>query len=133
MMWPRAKVRLIRGTPDMHLGMAPCGVVLVADDQHDNRALFVRLLVSEGYEVHTACDGESALAALERHRPDVMLRDVQMPGVDGFEVCRRVKLNPATRLTPVVMVTGLNERENRIKGINAGADDFIVKPFDTEE
>jgi putative two-component system response regulator len=112
---------------------APQGVVLVADDEHENRALFVRLLHDEGYDVHTAVDGMSALAALERHRPDVILLDVQMPGVDGFEVCRRIKLNPATRLTPVVMVTGLNERQNRIKGINAGADDFIVKPFDTEE
>jgi putative two-component system response regulator len=111
----------------------PHGVVLVADDEHENCALFVRLLAAEGYEVHTAADGVSALAALERHRPDVIILDVQMPGVDGFEVCRRVKLNPTTRLTPVVMVTGLNERENRIKGINAGADDFIVKPFDTEE
>jgi putative two-component system response regulator len=112
---------------------APHGVVLVADDEHENRALFVRLLSVEGYGVLTAADGVSALAALERHRPDVIILDVQMPGIDGFEICRRIKLNPATRLTPVVMVTGLNERENRIKGINAGADDFIVKPFDTEE
>jgi putative two-component system response regulator len=109
------------------------GVVLVADDKQENRALFVRLLTHEGYDVFTAADGESALAALERHRPDIVLLDVQMPRVDGFEVCRRVKLNPATRLTPVVMVTGLNQRDHRIKGINAGADDFIVKPFDTEE
>ena len=114
-------------------GVSPAGVVLVADDEHENRALFLRLLGVEGYEVHTVGDGVSALAAIERHRPDVILLDVQMPGLDGFEVCRQVKQNPATRLTPVVIVTGLNERHNRIKGINAGADDFIVKPFDTEE
>ena len=114
-------------------GPAPSGVVLVADDKEENRALYVRMLTKEGYQVYTAADGESALTALERHRPDIVLLDVQMPCVDGFEVCRRAKLNPATRLTPVVMVTGLNEREHRIKGINAGADDFIVKPFDAEE
>jgi putative two-component system response regulator len=132
-------VTIIGVRPDSrNIGMslsisAPRGIVLVADDEYENCALFVRLLTTEGYDVHTAADGLSALAALEQYRPDIMLLDVQMPGVDGFEVCRRVKLNPATRLTPVVMVTGLNERENRIKGINAGADDFIVKPFDTEE
>ena len=107
--------------------------MLIADDEHENRALFVRLLAGEGYEVHTVPDGAAALTAIERYRPDVILLDVQMPGVDGFEVCHQIKLNPATRLTPVVMVTGLNERQNRIKGINSGADDFIVKPFDTEE
>ena len=118
---------------------APRGVVLVADDEQPNRALLVRLLTADNYEVHTAVDGESALAALERYHPDVLLLDVQMPGanetpgIDGFEVCRRVKRNPATRLTPVVMVTGLNERKDRIEGINAGADDFIVKPFDSQE
>jgi putative two-component system response regulator len=121
------------GAPVVSLATASAGVILVADDEHENRALFVRLLGAEGYEVHTAVDGVAALTALERYRPDVILLDVQMPGVDGFEVCRQVKLNPATRLTPVVMVTGLNHHENRIRGINAGADDFIVKPFDTEE
>jgi cyclic di-GMP phosphodiesterase len=121
------------GVPGASAATAPRGVVLVADDEHENRALYARLLAGEGYEVHTVPDGASALIAIERHRPDVILLDVQMPGLDGFEVCRQVKLNPATRLTPVVMVTGLNERQNRIKGINSGADDFIVKPFDTEE
>jgi putative two-component system response regulator len=126
-------VRVHNGVVGAGPATTPRGVVLVADDEHENRALFMRLLAIEGYEVHTVADGASALSAVERHRPDVILLDVQMPDLDGFEVCRQVKLNPATRLTPVVMVTGLNERQNRIKGINAGADDFIVKPFDTEE
>jgi len=112
---------------------SPRGVVLVADDEQANRALLVRLLTTAGYKVHTAADGASALAALDRYHPDIVLLDVQMPGLDGFEVCRQVKLQPATRLTPVVMVTGLHEREHRISGINAGADDFIVKPFDADE
>jgi putative two-component system response regulator len=111
----------------------PGGVVLVVDDEQTNRALLVRMLTTEGYKVYTAADGESALAELERHAPDVILLDVQMPGIDGFEVCRRVKLNPATRLTPVVLVTGLGASEHRIKGINAGADDFIAKPFEVDE
>ena len=109
------------------------GVVLVIDDEKSNRDVLFRLLTAEGYTVHTAADGESALAVLDQLRPDVILLDVHMPGLDGFEVCRRVKLKPATRLTPVVMVTALGAREHRIEGINAGADDFIAKPFDVEE
>jgi putative two-component system response regulator len=111
----------------------PRGVILVVDDEQANRALLVRMLAAEGYQVHAAADGESALAELECHAPDIILLDVQMPGINGFEVCRRVKQNPATRLTPVVMVTGLEAREHRLEGINAGADDFIAKPFDAEE
>jgi putative two-component system response regulator len=107
--------------------------VLVVEDDASNRALLVRLLSLEGHAVHTAVDGESALAAIERHSPDIILLDVRLPGLDGFEVCRRVKQAPATRLTPVVMITGLQAREHRIEGINAGADDFLAKPFSIEE
>jgi len=109
------------------------GTVLVVDDEEQNRHMLVRLLQREGYVVHTAADGESALATIERTSPDVILLDVQMPGLDGFEVCRSVKHNAATRLTPVVMVTGLNAREHRIESIHAGADDFLTKPFDVHE
>ncbi len=109
------------------------GAVLVVDDEEQNRGLLVRLLGREGYVVHTAADGESALATIECSSPDVILLDVHMPGLDGIEVCRRLKQNPATRLTPVVIVTGLQAREHRIAGINAGADDFLTKPFDLEE
>jgi putative two-component system response regulator len=91
------------------------------------------LLTAQGYEVDTAFDGESALMAIEGQNPDVILLDVQLPGLDGFEVCRRVKQIPETRLIPVVMVTGLHARDDRIAGINAGADDFLVKPFDVGE
>lgn len=109
------------------------GAVLVVDDEAVVLEFLERLLTLEGYKVHTAADGSSALAALERHAPDVILLDVELPGLDGFEVCRRIKLAPATRLTPVVLVTGLHEREHRIEGINAGADDFLTKPLDPDE
>jgi len=109
------------------------GSILAVDDQQVNLDLLVRLLSKRGYQVETAHDGETALAAIERMPPDLVLLDIQLPGIDGFEVCRRIKRNPATRLIPVVLVTGLNAREHKIRGIDAGADDFISKPFDVAE
>src|SRR5947207_1093040 len=107
--------------------------VLVVDDTRENRTLLERMLSVQGYVVETADDGETALEYIARDAPDIVLLDVQMPGLDGFEVCRRVKSDPATRLTPVVLITGLSDRRSRIQGIDAGADDFINKPFDAEE
>jgi putative two-component system response regulator len=107
--------------------------ILVVDDARENRMLLERLLTAQGYLVQTAVDGMAALVAVATTTPDVVLLDVQMPGLDGFEVCRRVKADPATRLTPVVLITGLSDRESRIAGMDAGADDFVHKPFDAEE
>lgn len=107
--------------------------VLVADDTDSIRALFQRLLTADGHEVISAEDGVQALAAAEQHRPDVVLLDVGMPGMDGIEVCRRLKSDPAMRLTPVVLVTGLSDLSDRIKGIEAGADDFLSKPVHPHE
>jgi putative two-component system response regulator len=104
------------------------GKVLVVDDQPKNREMLGHALQLKGYEVCTAEDGASALEAIRLENPDIVLLDVLMPGMDGFEVCRQVKANPLTRLTPVVLVTGLGDREDRIKGIEAGADDFLTKP-----
>jgi putative two-component system response regulator len=111
----------------------PVGAILIVEDDAQTRAVLVRLLTAEGYEVHTAIDGESALASIAGHSPDLILLDVGLPGLDGFEVCRSVKRAAATRLTPVIMVTGMLGRADRIRGINAGADDFLAKPFDVEE
>lgn len=107
--------------------------ILVVDDARENRTLLERLLTAQGYLVQTAVDGMAGLVAIAKTSPDIVLLDVQMPGLDGFEVCRRVKADPATRLTPVVLITGLSDRESRIAGIDAGADDFVNKPFDVEE
>lgn len=109
------------------------GRILVADDVAANRELIVTLLRRDGYTVDTVNDGAAALAALEREVPDLVITDVMMPHVDGFELCRHVKSAAATRLIPVVIVTALDQREDRLKGINAGADDFLTKPLDALE
>ncbi|MBI1749113.1 MAG: response regulator [Acidobacteria bacterium] len=107
--------------------------VLVADDSAANRELLSELLTSYGYKVTCVEDGEEALEVL-RHQPaDLALLDVLMPRRTGFAVCRAVKADPATRLTPVVLVTGLSNVEDRIQGIECGADDFLNKPVHKEE
>ena len=109
------------------------GTVLVCDDEEINRALLERLLKGYGYHVVPVSSGAEALAALGRLQPDLVLLDVQMPGVNGFEICAQLKKAPETRLIPVALVTGLNSRDHKIRGLQAGADDFIGKPFDPEE
>lgn len=102
--------------------------VLVVDDIAANVRLLEAKLLVEYYEVLTANDGESALETVSRAMPDIVLLDVMMPGMDGFEVCRRIKENPETGHIPVVMVTALSEVSDRINGLKAGADDFLTKP-----
>jgi putative two-component system response regulator len=106
--------------------------VLVADDAENVRALFCQLLAGDGYNVLTAADGNAALETAKRHRPHVLLLDVRMPGADGIEVCRRVKAAPETRLTPVILITGLADG-CRMEGIEAGCDDFLTKPVNAHE
>ena len=106
--------------------------VLVVDDEESNRKLLTRLL-SADYNVVTAPDGEHALRLLESMDVDLVLLDVRLPGLDGFEVCSRLKKLERMRLVPVVLITGLGMREHRIRGIHVGADDFLTKPFDAEE
>ena len=107
--------------------------VLVVDDDPAVAATFSRLLSGSGYDVETAGDGVSALAAVERLPPDVVLLDVKMPQMDGFQVCEALKRDSVTRLTPVILVTGLSHRDHRVRGLNAGADDFLSKPVDSLE
>jgi putative two-component system response regulator len=107
--------------------------VLVVDDEITNVKLLTRLMTGLGYQVRSAANGELALAEVARERPDLVLLDVNMPKVDGFEVCRRLKREPATRLLPIVLITGLTASEDHIKGIEAGADDFLTKPFNVPE
>src|SRR6185503_10799097 len=89
--------------------------VLVVDDEPAVAELLKRLLTKDGYAVHLASDGDTALQALAEHKPHVVLLDVNMPGMTGIEVCRRIKHDAATRLTPVVMVTGMAQRDRRIE------------------
>jgi putative two-component system response regulator len=107
--------------------------VLVIDDDSAVSSLFARILVAEGYRVQTAPDFASAQELLDLEPPDVILLDVVLPDGDGFSICRRLKDNASTRLTPVILVTGLGDRDSRIRGRLAGADDFLTKPIDREE
>jgi putative two-component system response regulator len=107
--------------------------VLVADDTESIRSLFSKLLLADGHEVLSAADGAAALDVVQHHHPDVILLDVTMPHVDGLEVCRRLKSDPATRLTPVVLVTGQTDLSDRIRGLEAGADEFLSKPVHPHE
>jgi len=104
--------------------------VLVVDDILSNVKLLEAKLTSEYFEVVTAFSGTEALAKVEACDPDIILLDVMMPGMDGFEVCRRIKGNPKTAHIPVVMVTALDQPSDRVTGLEAGADDFLTKPVD---
>jgi two-component system, cell cycle response regulator len=104
--------------------------VLVVDDIHANVKLLEARLTAEYFEVVTAYSGAEALGKMEACDPDIILLDVMMPGMDGFEVCRRIKSNPRTAHIPVVMVTALDQPSDRVAGLEAGADDFLTKPVD---
>jgi DNA-binding response OmpR family regulator len=108
-------------------------LVLVAEDDEDILALVVFDLEDEGYEVLTARDGQEAVAlALERH-PDLILLDVAMPGLDGYEVTRRLRADESTRATPVVLLTARAQVKDVIAGFEAGANDYVTKPFRPDE
>jgi putative two-component system response regulator len=111
----------------------PAPVILLVDDDVQCQRTLERLLSLQGYVIRTASDGASALRSIDQSPPDLVLLDVQMPAPDGFQVCRLVKEHPATRLTPVVLLTGLLDHDSRVRGIDAGADDVLGKPFETGE
>src|SRR5215469_1835639 len=104
--------------------------ILVVDDIEANVRLLEAKLSAEYYEVITASDGPTALALAVAERPDIVLLDVMMPGMDGFAVCRRLKDDPETRHLPVVLLTALDGRADRVAGLEAGADEFLTKPID---
>ncbi|HEV3406774.1 MAG TPA: HD domain-containing phosphohydrolase [Candidatus Dormibacteraeota bacterium] len=108
-------------------------VVLVVDDGEANRELIKACLGEVECEVRTAEDGVEALRSIERSRPDLVLLDVQMPGMDGFEVCHRIKRLDGGSLLPVVMITSLNQTSDRVRSLTSGADDYMTKPVDRIE
>ena len=107
--------------------------ILVVDDTPVNVKLLADLLTVKGYAVVTAASGAEALAAVEKDQPDLVLLDVMMPGMSGYDVCRKIRANVATAMLPVVMVTALDPVQERVKGIDAGADDFLSKPINQPE
>jgi len=107
--------------------------ILVIDDTPANVKLLGDLLTVKGFAVATAANGEEGLAKLAAETPDLVLLDVMMPGLSGYDVCRRIRADPATALLPVVLVTSLDPQGERLKGIEAGADDFLSKPINQPE
>ncbi len=124
---------MVQGPRALAATPAPPAHILVVDDQLESRELLHAHLTNAGYEVFTAQDGFEALAAVAAQPPDLILLDVMMPGLDGYEVCRRLKSDEETAFIPVVMLTALSDFENRLRGIELGADDFLGKPFNRLE
>src|SRR6202171_94813 len=107
--------------------------VLIVDDERRNAELLKVMLLPEGYVLLTASSGEDALALLAEQQPDLILLDVMMPGMDGYQLATRIKQNPATNNIPVIMLTALDDRNAKMLGLNAGAEDFLTKPVDRAE
>jgi|RhiMetdeSRZDD1v2_1073273.scaffolds.fasta_scaffold46352_6 adenylate cyclase len=107
--------------------------LLVVDDVPINVKLLADLLAVKGYDVVTASSGAEALEKIEKTQPGLVLLDVMMPGMSGYDVCRKIRQNPATAMLPVIMVTALDPTQERVKGIEAGADDFLTKPINQPE
>lgn len=104
--------------------------ILVVDDQPENIDLIKHYFLNLPYKIYSAANGVQAMQLVSENPPDLIILDVVMPEMDGFEVCRRLKTNPRTRLIPIIMVTSLDKSRNKIQGIKAGVDDFLTKPID---
>src|ERR1044072_5945902 len=107
--------------------------ILIVDDEPTAREALLAMLEGEHYELQLAKDGMQALQMLEQLQPDLILMDVMMPGLDGFEVCRRIRSTPQLAEVPIILLTALDDRASLVRGIEAGADDFLSKPADRRE
>ncbi len=103
--------------------------ILVVEDQEENRYLLRRLLTRAGYEMIEAVSGEDGIVSAEKHRPDLILMDIQLPGLDGYEATRRIKANPALQSIPVIAVTSYALSGDEAKALAAGCDAYVAKPF----
>jgi adenylate cyclase len=108
------------------------GVILVVDDNPDNLDLLFFFLSDADFKVEVATNGKSALQMIDESQPDLILLDVMMPGIDGFEICRRLKANESSKDIPVIFMTALSETEDKVKGFSVGAVDYITKPVQEE-
>jgi putative two-component system response regulator len=129
-LWRRNGLQILMGEIMLHR-RAPR--ILVVDDQPSVAGLMSQLLGMRGYEVVTAASAEQAEAEVQRQLPDLILSDVRMPCKSGYELCRELKEDPVTRLIPFVLITGLSDSADKVRGIEAGADDFLNKPVLAEE
>ena len=112
---------------------APPARILIVDDDRHNRQLLEVMLTPEGYRIMTAATGEEALAIVAQQPPDLILLDVMMPGMDGYQVAARIKSNLATKHIRVIMLSALDDRNSRMHGLSAGAEDFLTKPVNRAE
>src|SRR5215212_2035738 len=108
-------------------------IVLIVDDDLTARETLIAILEGEQYDLQIAKDGMQALHMLEELQPDLILLDVMMPGMDGYEVCRRIRATPELAEVPIILLTALDDRASLVRGIEAGADDFLSKPVDRYE
>ena len=106
--------------------------ILLADDEEDIKTIVTMFLQAQGYEVITAFDGLDTLEKIQSDRPDLLLLDIMMPVLDGFEVCKRLRANPETAELPILMLSAAAHSESITRGMKAGANDYIVKPFEPE-
>lgn len=117
----------------MDAALQPRQTILLVDDYEANIVLVKIALASQGYEIISASNGERALELVAAQPPDLILLDIMMPGMNGFDICARLKEDERTRLIPIVLVTSLNDSRDRIRGIEVGADDFLSRPFHPAE